>query len=439
MDFKDTINEIKNRLDIADVISDYTEDSIKQVGTNTLGVKCPNPHHSEGRGHDSFRIDVASQKFRCFNSSCRDFEGDEFRGDIFDFVRHMEGGISLIEAMKILIEKYSLPLSLDDKNFKISEEKKKENKLWYFVNGVYHKALFENIGKRGFDYITKTRGISVEMLKKFQLGYAPGGTILKDFLIKKGFNKNYLIKKGLVSKKYKKDKFFKRVTFPNPLYGRAINPNSDYPHLYVKGAHGGLYNFKNARKKKRIILVESHIDLISVYQMLKNMGLTDKVGVLGSYGTNGFKKDYIEKVKHSMIEEIYVFYDGDDAGRRSTIKVSDMLEDEFKVKCLLTPKELDPNDILQSNNAEKKLAKLLNNAVKPIEYEIKYILSKRNTNTLTQKLEVIKEVGPLIEQMEYKKLSGPLIIKELAGRLNISPKQIVKAIRESQNIQKKAN
>ena len=236
MELKDIIRQIKSRLDISEVISYYTNEPIRRIGSSALGVTCPNPQHTDGKGHDSFRIDESNQKFKCFNPSCRDFEGGEFQGDIFDFVRHMEGGISLIEAMNVLIKRYSFPFSLDNNSFKVSKKKKKEEHLWKNVYGFYHNCIKSNVGRRGYNYITN-RGISPEMIEKFYIGYTTADKILKYLKKKKGFEEEYLIKKGLVHKKYKKDKFFNRVNFPSHLYRKDIQAGSYYPNLYIKGKH----------------------------------------------------------------------------------------------------------------------------------------------------------------------------------------------------------
>jgi DNA primase len=198
----DQIAEIKQKIDIVDLISTYVP--LTKSGRNYKGI-CP--FHNEKT--PSFMVSPELQMFKCFGCG----QG----GDVFKFIELIEG-IDFPQALKQLADKTGVKL---EQNFSDQEEGRK--KLLYEINHLasafYHFILIKHpSGKDALGYFTKKRKIKKETIESFNLGYAPNSwDILYRSFSKKGYKTEDLINAGLVIKSTGSghiDKFRSRVMFP---------------------------------------------------------------------------------------------------------------------------------------------------------------------------------------------------------------------------------
>ncbi len=342
---RDTIEEIRNRIDIIDVISDFL--TLKKSGSN---YKALSPFANEKT--PSFFVVPAKGIFKDFSSG----KG----GDAITFVMEHEK-MSYTEALRYLAKKYGV----DIKEERQTEEGKAEQSereglyiLMNFAKEYYRKQLTgsEEGISIGLSYF-RERGFNDRTIEKFELGYAlEGWENFTHEAIAKGYNKELLEKTGLVVKKddggtY--DRFRGRVIFPvHNISGKVIafgarmlgkdknqpkyinSPETDIYHksdvLY------GLFQAKNAVRQHDVCyLVEGYTDVISMH-------LADVQNVVASSGT-ALTESQI-KIIRRFTENITVLFDGDSAGIKAALRGIDMiLRGGMNVRVVLFPDGEDPD------------------------------------------------------------------------------------------------
>ncbi len=342
---RETIDDVKSRIDIVDVISDFV--SLKKSGAN---YKALSPFTSEKT--PSFFVVPSKGIFKDFSSG----KG----GDAVTFVMEHEG-LTYVEAIRYLAKKYSVEI----KETRASEEQQAAQSereglyvLMNYARDYYHdKLLHSDEGQSiGLSYF-RERGFNDRDIQKFELGYALEGweNFSKD-AIQKGYSKELLEKTGLVVKKEDGstyDRFRGRVIFPiHNLSGKVVafgarmmgkdknqpkyinSPETDIYHksdiLY------GLHMAKNvARQHDNCYLVEGYTDVISMHQC-------DVQNVVASSGTA--LTDGQIKLIRRFTENITVLFDGDAAGIKAALRGIDMiLQGGLNVRVVLFPDGEDPD------------------------------------------------------------------------------------------------
>ena len=342
---KETIEEVKNRVDIVDVVSDFV--TLKKSGQN---YKALSPFANEKT--PSFFVVPAKGIFKDFSSG----KG----GDSFTFVMEHEK-LSYTETIRYLAKKYGVEIKED----RISDEGRAEQSereglyiLMNFAKDFYKNLLVENEeGKSiGLSYF-RERGFNDRTIEKFELGYAlEGWENFSKEAIAKGYNKELLEKTGLIVKKEdgsSYDRFRGRVIFPvHNISGKIVafgarmlgkdknQPkyiNSPETEIYHKSdVLYGLYQGKNAiRQHDTCYLVEGYTDVISLHQ-------ADVENVVSSSGT-ALTENQI-KLIHRFTENVTVLFDGDSAGIKAALRGIDMiLKGGLNVRVVLFPDGEDPD------------------------------------------------------------------------------------------------
>ena len=179
------IDEIRNKNDIVDVISQYV--TLKRSGRNFFGL-CP--FHNEKS--PSFSVSPDKQIFHCF--------GCGVGGNVITFISKIEG-IGFKEAIENLAERanISLPVNTSQEDNKLEELKSKVYKVNSFTANYYHKRLYEPRSKIGQEYVKK-RKLTNETLEAYNLGFSGNFDELYQVLRKEGFNDEEILESGLVNK-----------------------------------------------------------------------------------------------------------------------------------------------------------------------------------------------------------------------------------------------
>lgn len=346
------LEDIKSRLDIVDVISDYIE--LKKAGLN---FKANCPFHSEKT--PSFMVSQNKQIFHCF--------GCNAGGDIFGFVMKYEN-ITFQEALKLLAKKAGVKLSEYKFEKDLTEKKDKLNAVQKEALNFYKKSLKES--KKAREYL-KSRNISNEMIDIFSLGYAyKEWKLLYNHLRGKGFEDSIITQAGLVFSGDKGlfDIFRDRVIFPifnihgEPIGfgGRAMDDTMpkylNTPETLLFKKSETLYGLNIAkdeiRKKDYVIIVEGYFDVI----MCRQHGFLNVVAPLGTALTSG----HIKKIGR-FTKKIVLVFDNDAAGVAAAKRsIATINEPGFKCKVLLLPEGDDPDSFLRKNNSrafQTRLAK----------------------------------------------------------------------------------
>jgi DNA primase len=342
---RETIDDVKARVDIVDVVGDFI--TLKKSGANYRALS---PFTNEKT--PSFYVVPAKGIFKDFSSG----KG----GDALTFVMEHEG-MTYVEAIRFLAKKYGVEIketrSTEDQQAAQSE-REGLYVLMNFARDYFHdKLLNSEEGKSiGLSYF-RERGFNDRDIQKFELGYAPDGweNFSKE-AISKGYNKELLEKTGLVVKKEDGstyDRFRGRVIFPiNNMAGKVVafgarmmgkdknQPkyiNSPETEIYHKSdVLYGLHLAKNqARQLDNCYLVEGYTDVIAMHQC-------DVTNVVASSGTA--LTDGQIKLIRRFTENITVLFDGDAAGIKAALRGIDMiLQGGLNVRVVLFPDGEDPD------------------------------------------------------------------------------------------------
>ena len=400
---KESIENLKNNLDVVDIISQYIE--LKKSGAN---FKACCPFHGETT--PSFVVSPAKQIYHCF--------GCGVGGDSIKFVMEYEK-LTYPETIEKLASMNNFTLEYEEN----SSEKKQDTRVIEEVNKFYQKLFVSNPTVK--DYIHQ-RGISDFSVEKFEIGYAPISADTINFLKSNHYNLTDAIDLGIIDTGTNRlySRFIERITFP--IYsisgklvgfgGRTITGhnakyvNSPQTKLFNKSKL--LYGYQIAKeyiyKKNQIIVCEGYLDVI----MLHQAGFNTAVATLGTALT----ADHLPLLRRGE-PKVILAYDGDKAGLAAAFKASVMLsQSEFEGGVIIFDDGMDPADMVNKNKVEE-LNEIFANPISFTPYAIDYIISKYDINDANQKQKA------LIESNEYLKSLGLIYQDEykryLAQKLNI--------------------
>lgn len=399
---KESIENLKNNLDVVDVISQFLE--LKKSGAN---FKACCPFHGETT--PSFVVSPAKQIYHCFGCGAG--------GDSIKFVMEYEK-LSYPETIEKLASMYNFNLDYEN-----TIEIKQDTKILEEINKYYQKLFVNNENVK--EYIHK-RGISEFSIEKFEIGYAPVSIDTINFLKSNHYNLNDAIDLGVIDNGTNGlySRFIERITFP--IYsitaklvgfgGRTITGhnakyvNSPQTKLFNKSRL--LYGYHLAKeqiyKKNQIIVCEGYLDVI----MLHQAGFNTAVATLGTALT----QEHLPLLRRGE-PKIILAYDGDKAGLAAAFKASVMLsQSEFEGGVIIFADGLDPADMVH-NGKINELNEIFSNPISFIPYVIDYIISKYEIIDPNQKQKALTEANDylkslsLLNQDEYKRY--------LAQKLNI--------------------
>ena len=433
------IDEIKNRLDIVDVVGSYVK--LQKTGAN---YRAPCPFHSDKK--PSFFVSPSRQIWHCF--------GCGKGGDIFAFIREIEG-VEFGDALKILAQRAGVELKREDP--KIKTERKRLFEICELSCQFFEKQLekSEN-GKKAKEYLLK-RGLKEETIKKWRLGYAPNNwRSLSDFLVGKGYTREEVLKAGLSLKSEKKenyyDRFRGRIMFPvfnitsqvigfggrvfeevkkNDEGGKYINISNTL--LYDKSRTLYGLNMANLeiRRKDFCILVEGYMDAIMVNQS----GFENVVAASGTGLT-----EYQLRILKRYSDNLFTAFDMDVAGDSATKRGIDLAQSlGFNIKVITMPEDLDPADVVLKDS--KLWEDLVKNAKTIHDFYFEKVLKDFNRDTIEGKKEIAKTILPIIKNIPNK-IEQTLWVKDLSEILNVKEEDVfeeLKKIPTSQNFKLEDN
>ena len=418
-----TIEQIKSRLNIADVVQSYIK--LQKAGAN---FKANCPFHNEKT--PSFFVSPARQSWHCFGCS----RG----GDMFSFVMEIEG-IDFSESLKILADRAGVEIEKIDKN--------RQNERLRLLQLIDESVKFYEAEMRKNGEVIaylKKRGMKGETAKAFNIGFAPAGwRNLYDYLKDKGYSDSEMEKAGMTVKSAKAqagyyDRFRSRIMFPIlNVSGQAVGfsgrifgeegtdsggkyINSPQTVLYDKSAI--LYAFDKAkneiRKKDACVIVEGQMDAVMSHQA----GAANAVAVSGTALT----AEHLKLIKR-LTEKIIMAFDKDEAGARASSKGIDMaLAEGFEVKIAVSPSGKDPADAVLDN--PESWLKAVSEAKNVIEFYLELFDERKDIER-----KILPYIAVLPSEMEkagwVKKVAEKLKIKEDAvweelKKVKSAPKQL---------------
>lgn len=391
----DSVQQIKDRLSIIDVISSYVE--LHQAGKNFKGRS---PFTSEKT--PSFFVSPDRGMYYCFSSS----QG----GDMFTFVEKMEG-VDFKGALKILADKAGVELVPED------PKKRSERDRQYEVISAATKFFVRELSKNetAMSYLQQ-RGLQASTITGWQLGYAPGPPTqgwreLRSYLLDQKFSdqeiKNAGLSKEAGAGKEPYDTFRDRVMFPifDPsgrvvaFSGRILSKDSDAPK-YVNSPETELFNKSEVlygydRAKSGIrqhnfsLIVEGQFDVVLSHQA----GYNNAVAVSGTALT-AFHAGLLQRLSNRVVLAL----DSDRAGIAAVKRAADiMLSRGVDLKVAELPDGKDPADIIAEDT--KAFKKIVGSSVHVIEFLL-HNLKKETKDERSFKLKTREEVLPYLLKID---------------------------------------
>lgn len=427
----DEVEQIKERLDIVEIISSYL--TLKKAGAN-LKANCP--FHNEKS--PSFMVSPERQTFKCFG--CGEY------GDVFTFIEKMEG-IDFYNALKILADRAGVQLQnksivRGEREYK-SDRKTRVFEINDWAKKLYHKILTDHPKSINARNYLEKREMSKETIKTFEIGYAPASwDLLIKFLKIKGYKVEEMFQTGLVVRNDKGDyydRFRGRIVFPiNNIMGNTIaftsrilidNPdqpkyiNSAESPIYIKGKTiYGLDKAKMAIKEKNMaIFVEGNMDVIACHQA----GFKNVVATSGTAIT----EDQL-KILSRYTPEIAFSFDSDNAGEAAMKKAVGLaLKNDINSKIIaLSGPYKDADEAIKAD--PKNWIRAVGGAKPSLEYWIDLLIKKHPDLDISTKKQIVKEILPVIKTI-FSPIEKEYYIKYLANKLSVSEKSLIATLEKT--------
>ncbi|MEK0412461.1 MAG: primase [Pseudomonadota bacterium] len=413
------IQELLNRVDVIDVIDKSVP--LKKAGSNYVAC-CP--FHQEKS--PSFTVSPSKQFYHCFGCGAH--------GSALSFLIEYQG-MSFVDAVEDLAKSVGLTVPQDTQ--KISPETKEKNlalgEALQMASQYYQSALKKS--ERAIEYLKK-RGLTGQIAKTFQLGYAPQGWQNLESVFKKyddeALNIAGLVLKNDQGKRY--DRFRDRIMFPIHnmkgeiigFGGRVINPddtpkyyNSPETPLFQKSQelYGLFAARRSIREKGCVLVVEGYMDVVGLAQF----GVMNAVATLGT-ATSAF---HIKKLMRQTDTIIFCF-DGDHAGKaaawRAMMNALPSLNDKVVLKFLFLPEEHDPDSFIRAHSKEA-FESMMHDAMPLSQYLVQHLTEKNHLATQEDKVKFLNEAEPILKEITAPKLSL-LLRKRFAELLRLNDKEM---------------
>ncbi len=402
-----TIQEVKDKADIVDVISEHIV--LKKKGKEFVGI-CP--FHDDSK--PSMTVSPAKQFYYCFSCGAggnsikflMEFTRNNFTDVVLSLAK--KNDINVINVDGPQQEVYKKQLSRREELYKIL----RISKDWF------KSQLNNSLGKEALHYLTSQRYLNTKNINDFELGYAPNSwNDLFNYLSKvEKFPLKLILNAGLVVSKENSDKVYDR--FRNrlivPIFdmqgrvvafgGRSLDGqepkylNSPESEVFEKGKM--LFAFdkasSNIRKRDKALVVEGYFDVISLH----SKGITNSVAALGT-ALNKFQISQLCRCTDS--KNIIINFDSDNAGKLATKRVINEVEtlslnDQINLKILQINSFKDPDEYLKKNTPEDYY-NLIDNASFWIDWEIDQIFDNKDLSKSDIFQSVISSLVKLLSKL----------------------------------------
>nr|WP_263325695.1 DNA primase [Neobacillus sp. Marseille-Q6967] len=418
---EEKIDQIRQAVDIVDVIGDYVQ--LKKQGRNYFGL-CP----IHGENTPSFSVSSDKQIFHCFGCGAG--------GNVFSFIMELEG-CSFLEAAVKLAEKANIDLEISSvpngKGKSVSPEIQSMLNAHELLRKFYHHLLVNTKdGQHALEYLLE-RGFTRESIDKFQIGYSLSSwDFVYKFLSKRDFNSEEMEKAGLIIKREKDgtyfDRFRNRIMFPiydrngNTIAfsGRTLGAEEpkylNSPETVIFNKSKILYNFHLAkpsiRKLQHAVLFEGFADVIAA----------DRAGVENGIATMGtsLTDDHISLLRQNT-QSITICYDSDKAGIEAAYRAGNLLTDKGSttIKVALMPDGLDPDEYIKKNGAEKFRNEVMAGSLTWMGFKFLYFRRGKNLQLEGDRLAYIEEILREISKLT-KAVEKDHYLRQLANEFSLS-------------------
>lgn len=420
---QEVIDEIKEKAEIEKIVSEYVQ--LRKRGKNFLGL-CP--FHSEKT--PSFTVSPDKKLWHCFGCG----EG----GNLFTFIMKMER-VEFVEALRILGEKLGIPVEIELRGGPPQSYREKLLAILDLACKYFKGCLDSPEGAQAKEYIKK-RGLSLESLTQFKLGYAPEAWdgLLKH-LLDKGCREEDILRAGLTLERKEGsgfyDRFRGRLIFPIfDLRGRTIGfggralkdeepkyLNSPDSPVFLKGnnLYGLNFSKESIKRNKFGVLVEGYMDFIACYQA----GIPNVVAPLGTSFT--FNQARLLK---RFAEIVILAFDTDSAGEAAAERSYEILRKEgIEVRVADLKDKKDPDEFIKAYG-KQEFIKALKQSLPALKFKIQRALKKYNLNDIESRSRAAYEIAGTLSKIE-----DPFALEEYekyaASELKINAETLASEVR----------
>ena len=421
IDFESFKEDVKNRSDIVDIVSEFVD--LKKKGTVYLGL-CP--FHNEKT--PSFNVNRERQFYHCF--------GCGKGGDVYGFLMDITG-MTFMESLEQLSERAGLKMPE-----KLADDPKSKEKADFVVAAntiaaeYYHKTLYDSAGISAMEYLTG-RGLSKDTIRSFRLGFAPEDPdgLLK-FAKLKSLNFSAFEDAGILRKSSyggtPYNHFGNRIIFPIidqtariiGLGGRILSGegakyvNSPESPVYHKSkVFYGLYQARDEIKKShKAVVVEGYMDVISMHQAgFKNVIAASGTALTQDHG----------RIISRLSRSVTLLFDGDNAGISAVSRGADnLVSTDLEIGVCVLPPEHDPDSYVKEFGFDS-MKKYLDSPMTIWDFKLKTLSEKSITSQ-----ERLKIAGELAETISLipDDLKRDVYIHDICLRTGIDRDAMKKAV-----------
>lgn len=425
------INEIKDKTDILDLVSEYVK--LEKRGRNYIGL-CP--FHDEKT--PSFTVSEDKQIYHCF--------GCKKGGNVFQFTQEIKD-ISFVEAVKELGDRVNVAVDIEatqsNSNVQIASDDLQMIEMHELIQEFYYYALTKTVeGEKALTYLLE-RGFTDALIKERGIGFAPDSShFCHDFLQKKGYDIELAYEAGLLSRNEENfsyyDRFRNRIMFPlKNAQGRIVGYSGrtytgqepkylNSPETPIFQKRKLLYNLDKARKSIRkldeIVLLEGFMDVIKS----DTAGLKNVVATMGTQ----LSDEHITFIR-KLTSNITLMFDGDFAGSEATLKTGQhLLQQGLNVFVIQLPSGMDPDEYIGKYGNDAFTAFVKNDKKSFAHYKVSILKDEIAHNDLSYE-RYLKELSHDISFMKSSILQQKAI-NDVAPFFNVSPEQLANEIQFNQ-------
>lgn len=425
------INEIKDKTDILDLVSEYVK--LEKRGRNYIGL-CP--FHDEKT--PSFTVSEDKQICHCF--------GCKKGGNVFQFTQEIKD-ISFVEAVKELGDRVNVAVDIEatqsNSNVQIASDDLQMIEMHELIQEFYYYALTKTVeGEKALTYLLE-RGFTDALIKERGIGFAPDTShFCHDFLQKKGYDIELAYEAGLLSRNEENfsyyDRFRNRIMFPlKNAQGRIVGYSGrtytgqepkylNSPETPIFQKRKLLYNLDKARKSIRkldeIVLLEGFMDVIKS----DTAGLKNVVATMGTQ----LSDEHITFIR-KLTSNITLMFDGDFAGSEATLKTGQhLLQQGLNVFVIQLPSGMDPDEYIGKYGNDAFTAFVKNDKKSFAHYKVSILKDEIAHNDLSYE-RYLKELSHDISFMKSSILQQKAI-NDVAPFFNVSPEQLANEIQFNQ-------
>ncbi|MEN3941053.1 DNA primase [Prosthecobacter sp. SYSU 5D2] len=438
---EETLQQVLAATDIVDLVGRSVK--LRRAGTNWVGL-CP--FHNEKS--PSFNVRPSTNSYHCFGCGAG--------GNAFRFVMEHDG-LTFMEAVKRLADSAGIRIEEEvwDANAEaIAKQRSALIRVHQEISAWYHQLLMKHPMADAARQYLKNRGITAEVAKNWQLGYAPPNTPpLREWAMKNKVGSGLLIEAGILATSEERGdaypRFRHRLMFPIrndngeviAFSGRVLEADAkaakylNSPETLLFNKSKVLFGFDKSKraisKAGQAIVCEGQIDTLMVYEA----GFQNVVAGQGTAFT-----EYHAKALKRQADEIVLCYDSDNAGYKAAERAFQALAPYgLIVKVATLPKGEDPDSYIRKNGVDA-FGELVKSAKDFVDYQLASVGSRRDLTEMRERIKFAEEMAENVKLFDTP-MAKETTIQRVARSLGISDeimrKLVVKAAKGVPNRNKK--